>query len=141
MRTLTATTVTLRTSAAVSAGASVATAVAAAPEIILLNQEQSAPLQRFYLTELRPYLEQSKRSSRLSEAGRAKSSFAAVRTLVPPSAHTTIGDLEDICDEARQLSLQERMHRWLHGWLLVHIPLSLALILLGAVHAVMALRY
>jgi len=30
---------------------------------------------------------------------------------------------------------QERMHHWLHGWLLVHIPLSLALILLGAVHA------
>jgi hypothetical protein len=29
----------------------------------------------------------------------------------------------------------------LHGWLLVHIPLSLALILLGTVHAVMALRF
>lgn len=27
------------------------------------------------------------------------------------------------------------------GWLLLHIPLSLALILLGAIHAVMALRY
>jgi len=49
--------------------------------------------------------------------------------------------LEDICDEARQLTCQEQLHRWLHGWLLVHIPLSLALILLGAVHAVMALRY
>ncbi|MBS1840537.1 MAG: hypothetical protein JSS69_04165 [Acidobacteria bacterium] len=141
MRALTATTVALRTSAAVSAGASVATAVAAAPEIILLNEEQSAPLRRFYLAELRPYLEQPKRSSRLSEAGRAKSSFAAVRTLAPASAHATITDLEEICEEARQLSLQERMHRWLHGWLLVHIPLSLALILLGAVHAVMALRY
>ena len=33
------------------------------------------------------------------------------------------------------------MHRLLHGWLLVHIPLSYALILLGAIHAVMALRY
>ena len=141
MRALTASTVALRTSAAVSAGASVATAVAAAPEIILLNEEQSAPLRRFYMAELRPYLEHPKRSLRLGEAGRAKSSFAAVRTLVPPSAHATIADLEDICDEARQLSLQERMHRWLHGWLLVHIPLSLALILLGAIHAVMALRY
>ncbi len=141
MRALTATTVALRTSAAVSAGASVATAVAAAPEIILLNEEQSAPLRRFYLGEMRPYLEQPKRSSRLSEAGRAKSSFTAVRTLVPPAAHPTIVDLEEICEEARQLSMQERMHRWLHGWLLVHIPLSLALILLGAVHAVMALRY
>jgi len=33
------------------------------------------------------------------------------------------------------------LHRWLHGWLLLHIPFSLALILLGAIHAVMALRY
>jgi hypothetical protein len=141
MRALTASTVALRTSAAVSAGASVATAVAAAPEIVLLNDEQAAPLKRFYLGELRPYLERPKRAMRLSDVGRAKSSFAAVKTLVPTSGHSAVSDLEDICDEARQLSAQERMHRWLHGWLLVHIPLSLALILLGAVHAVMALRY
>lgn len=141
MRALTASTVAVRTSAAVSAGASVAAAVAAAPEIILLNDEQSAPLRRFYCGEVRPYLQNPKRTFRLSDAGRARSSFAGVRTLVPPSAHGTISDIEEICDEARQLSLQERMHRWLHGWLLVHIPLSIALILLGAVHAVMALRY
>ena len=141
MRALTASTVALRTSAAVSAGASVATAVAAAPEIVLLNDEQAAPLKRFYLGELRPYLERPKRAMRLNDAGRATSSFAAVKTLVPASGHGAVSDLEDICDEARQLSAQERMHRWLHGWLLVHIPLSLALILLGAVHAVMALRY
>jgi hypothetical protein len=55
--------------------------------------------------------------------------------------HDVLTDLENICDEARQLLRQERLHRWLHGWLLLHIPLSLALILLGAVHAVMALRW
>jgi hypothetical protein len=141
MRALTTSTVALRTSAAVSAGASVATAVAAAPEILLLNEEQSAPLRRFYTCELRPYLEHPKRKLRLGDAAGSRSSFNALRTLIPPSAHATIRDLEEICDEARQLSLQERMHHWLHGWLLVHIPLSLALILLGAVHAVMALRY
>ena len=62
-------------------------------------------------------------------------------TLLPAVAHATLTDLRDICDEARQLTRQERVHRWMHGWLLVHIPLSLALILLGAMHAVMALRY
>jgi hypothetical protein len=60
---------------------------------------------------------------------------------MPPVAHPVLDDLSDICDEARQLMHQERLHRWLHGWLLVHIPVSLALILLGAIHAVMALRY
>ena len=52
-----------------------------------------------------------------------------------------VDDLQDICEEARQLQKQQRLHHWLHLWLLVHIPISLALIVLGAVHAVMALKY
>jgi hypothetical protein len=130
----------LRTSAAVSAGASAA--VAAASEIIQLSEEECAPLRRFYLEEMRTFLQNPKqRGLRLGDAAKASSAFAGLRTLMPAVAHTTLSDLEDICDEARQLTRQERLHRWLQGWLLVHIPLSLALILLGAVHAVMALRY
>ncbi len=140
LRTMAASAVPLRTSAAVSAGASAA--VAAAPEIILLSEEERAPLKRFYLSEMRPFLERPKeRGQRLGNSGKASSAFAGLRTLLPAAAHASLGDLEEICDEARQLTRQERLHRWLHGWLLLHIPLSLALILLGAVHAVMALRY
>jgi len=50
-------------------------------------------------------------------------------------------DLENICEEEHQLSRQARIYHWLHAWLLVHVPLSIALLVLGAVHAVMALRY
>ena len=140
LRPIAATAVPLRTSAAVSAGASAA--VAAAPEIILLSQEESAPLRRFYLDEMRLFLEHPhRRGQRLADIAKAGNAFSGLRTLLPAAAHATLGDLEDICDEARQLTRQEQLHRWLHGWLLVHIPLSLALILLGAVHAVMALRY
>lgn len=140
LRTIAASAVPLRTSAAVSAGASAA--VAAAPELILLSEEESAPLRQFYLNEMRHFLEHPKqRSQRLADAAKASSAFAGLRTLLPAAAHVTLADLEDICDEARQLTRQERLHHWLHGWLLLHIPLSLALILLGAVHAVMALRY
>lgn len=140
LRPIAATSVPLRTSAAVSAGASAA--VAAAPERILLSKEQSAPLRTFYLSEMRPFLEHSKRADRrLSDPASASSAFAGLRTLLPASAHAALSDLEDICGEALQLAHQEQLHRWLHGWLLVHIPLSLALILLGAVHAVMAIRY
>jgi hypothetical protein len=60
---------------------------------------------------------------------------------LPAGAHATVDDLQSICDEARQLQKQQRLHHWLHLWLLVHIPISLALIVLGAVHAVMALKY
>jgi hypothetical protein len=140
LRTIAASAVPLRTSAAVSAGAGAA--VAAAPEIILLSEEESAPLRRFFLDEMRPFLDQpEQRGRRLGDAAKATSAFAGLRTLLPAAAHVTLADLEDICDETRQLTRQERLHRWLHGWLLLHIPLSLALILLGAIHAVMALRY
>lgn len=140
LRPLAAAAVPLRTSAAVSAGASAA--VAPAQEIILLNEAESAPLRRFYLEEMRPFLERPKeRGSLLADASHSAGAFAGLRTLLPAAARPALEDLEEICEETRQLTLQERLHRWLHGWLLVHIPLSLALILLGAVHAVMALRY
>lgn len=140
LRPIAASAAPLRTSAAVSAGASAA--VAAAPEIILLSDPEAEPLRQFYLQEMRAFLQApGQRGFRLGDAAKASSAFAGLRTLLPTAAHATLGDLEDICDEARQLTRQERLHRWLHGWLLVHIPISLALILLGAIHAVMALRY
>ncbi len=140
LRPIAAAAVPLRTSAAVSAGASAA--VVAAREVVLLSEEESAPLRRFYLDEMRPFLEHpKKRSQRLADSTTASGAFSGLRTLLPTVAHTTLADLEDICDEARQFLRQEQLHRWLHGWLLMHIPLSLALILLGAVHAVIALRY
>jgi hypothetical protein len=140
LRTIAASAVPLRTSAAVSAGASAA--VAAAPEIILLTEEESAPLRRFYLEQIRPFLENpNQRGQRLGDAQKETTAFAGLYTLLPAAAKTALDDLADICDEARQLQRQARLHHWLHGWLLVHIPLSLALILLGAIHAVMALRY
>jgi len=50
-------------------------------------------------------------------------------------------DLEEICEERRQFLVQRRLHLWLHSWLLVHVPLSFALLVLAAVHAVLSLRY
>ncbi|MGC1616996.1 MAG: hypothetical protein WA765_00760 [Candidatus Acidiferrum sp.] len=117
-------------------------AVTAAAETVVLSQEECAPLRKFYLGEMRPFLEQpKKRRARLGDADKAHGAFAGLKTLMPQTAQETLQDLEDICDEARQLVRQEQLHQWLHGWLLIHIPVSLALILLGAVHAVMALRY
>ena len=104
--------------------------------------DQAAPLRNFYEREMKPFLEKPRgRGSALGDAAHAHSAFAQLRKLVPARLHVPIEDLESICEEERQLTLQSQLHLWLHGWLLVHIPLSLALILLGAVHAVMALRY
>ena len=139
LRPIAASAVPLRTSVGVSAGAS---AVPMAPEISLLSEEESRPLRIFYFSEVRAFLEAPAWQWQvLGNPERARKAFAAVRHLLPPLAHCAVDDLMDICDEARQLIHQERLHRWLHGWLLAHIPLSLALILLGAIHAFMALRY
>jgi len=61
--------------------------------------------------------------------------------LLPPNLHSSVDDLENICEEKRELDQQTLYHRILHGWLLVHIPFSYAVLLLGAIHAVVALRY
>ena len=99
-------------------------------------------MKRFYLEELRVFLDQpDRRGQRLGDAVKAKLAFAGLRTLLPAAAHGTLSDLEEICEETRQLVRQKRLHRWMHGWLLIHIPLSLALMALGAIHAVVALKY
>ncbi len=61
--------------------------------------------------------------------------------MLAPPVHSVLDDLENICAEEQQLSRQIRIYRWLHAWLLVHVPLSIALLVLGAIHAVVALRY
>src|ERR1700676_3069909 len=127
LRPIAASSAPIRTSAAVSAGASAA--VAAAPEIILLSKEESTVLKTFYLSEMRGYLDNPQhRGQRLGDAEQAARAFSGLRTRLPAAAQATVQDLQDICEEARQLLLQERLHHWLHGWLLLHIPLSLALI-------------
>ncbi|MCS6806697.1 MAG: hypothetical protein RMM98_08695 [Acidobacteriota bacterium] len=102
----------------------------------------SEPLKEFYLTEARPFLQHgSARLSRLGQAKPAATLFDHLRTLLPTSLHQTVDELAAACDERRQLSLQVRLHHWLHGWLFVHVPLSMAVLVLTIWHIVMALRY
>jgi len=103
--------------------------------------EGSLPMRDFYLNHVRPFLEARRCSGPLASAQKAAGAFAPIRTLVPPAAHEALKDLEVICEERRQLATQEKLHRWLHGWLIVHIPLSYALLLLSLVHAVVSVRY
>ena len=49
--------------------------------------------------------------------------------------------LQGWCDERRQLDLQTKLQHWLHGWLLVHIPFSVLLLIFTAWHAVAALFF
>ena len=60
--------------------------------------------------------------------------------MLPEESHTTIDLLTELCDERTQYDLQRKIHFWMHGWLIVHIPISIALIVLLIAHIITALR-
>ena len=99
-------------------------------------------LREAYRTAIRPYLDAPEKAGvELADEHRAAVLFESMRVALPAELHPAIGDLENICEEERQLTRQGRFYRWLHAWLIVHVPLSIALLLLGGIHAIMALRY
>jgi hypothetical protein len=67
--------------------------------------------------------------------------FRHMRIKVPPELEPTIAELQDLCDERRRLDRQTTYQHWLHGWLIVHIPFSLALLILTMWHAAVALFF
>lgn len=106
-------------------------------------QEGSGPLKSFYLAEVQPFLHtEMALDHKLATSRSAIAVFEHARTLVPDPLHDTLKDLESVCEERRQLALQVRLHHWLHVWEFVHVPISYALLVLSAVHAVVAtLKY
>ena len=115
----------------------------ASPQIELEAGARAA-VRGHYLQEIRPYLTDKPHGlSRRLFDGRERlgAYFGHLRTIMPVAAHDVLHDLEEICEERRQLLVQRRLHLWLHGWLLIHVPLSFALLVLTAVHAVLSLRY
>jgi hypothetical protein len=107
-----------------------------------VDEGASVQLQEFFRREMQPYIAQGgSRGMALADRNRSQNMFQQLRLLLPPNLHPSVDDLENICEEKRELDQQTQYHRILHAWLLVHIPASYALLLLGAVHAVMALRY
>ena len=107
-----------------------------------IEQEDRARFREIYLVKVRPFLaDPDGKELELADPQRSSEVFESLRRITAASVHAVLNDLENICEEEYQLSRQVRIYRWLHTWLLVHVPLSIALLTLGAVHAVMALRY
>lgn len=127
--------------------------------------EGSQPLIEFYRGEVRPFLAANPEGASLGRqawnvlralglqrptgggtgmlADRLTSStrFAALRSMAPADLHAAIDHVAELCEERRQLATQIKFHHWLHGWLVVHVPLSMALLVLAAWHVVSALYY
>ncbi len=105
-------------------------------------QPQSEALELFIVTEVDPYLsDEQTHHSQLKNREWAHTQFENFRRQFPEPAWAPITAIEEIVEEKRQLDHQARLHRLLHAWLLVHLPVSAALILLAIIHAIGALRY
>lgn len=106
------------------------------------DERVSNKVTKFFEQQMKPYLlSRQSRKHRLDDPVQASIAFKEMKVLVGKSLWPKFDDLESICGEKFQLERQRRLHKILHGWLLFHIPASYALLVLGAVHAVVALRY
>jgi hypothetical protein len=96
----------------------------------------------FFRSAVEPYVYLGRVSgSPLAVPHQARELFRDLRARLDPAAHGCVRSLEQLCDQRRQLDRQAALHVWLHGWLCLHLPLSVALVVLLAVHVWAALRY
>lgn len=102
----------------------------------------AAELVTFRDDVLLPYLQGGDESrSPLSSPSDAVLRFARLREAVPEAARDTLDRLQELADLRRRWDAQARLHFWLHNWLLLHLPLSVAMTALMVLHAVRALKF
>jgi len=120
-----------------------ASAKARRPGVAAVADERvSKKTTAFFEKQMKPYLlSPHAQMHLLANPVQSATAFQQLKVLVPQNLWPKFDDLENICEEKRELERQRRLHKLLHGWLLFHIPASYALLLLGAIHAVVALRY
>lgn len=102
----------------------------------------AAELVAFRDEVLIPYLQDGSRSrSPLATPADAEQRFARLREAVPPAARQTLDRLQELADLRRRWDRQSRLHIWLHNWLLIHLPVSVAMTSLMVLHAIRALKF
>jgi hypothetical protein len=97
-------------------------------------------LRSFTERVLIPYLE-GRSGSPLASRAETGRRFALLRESLPVEAHETLTRLEELCDLRRRWDGLAWLNVWLHNWLVIHLPLSVAMTVLMLLHAVRALKY
>lgn len=106
------------------------------------DEDYGDQLRQRYDEIIEPYLaKQNSYSHILNSVRTSQEFFADLQAGMPEPISKVIAALEKICKEKRDLDRQSFLHRILQGWLVVHIPASALLIVLGAIHGWKALHY
>ena len=99
-------------------------------------------LRTFYLRHIRVFLQVDiPGDSPLIHPTQSVGVFATVREGITNRMLPEVDQLELICNERRQLITQNKLQWIMHGWTLVHIPLSVSLLILALIHIIMSLYY
>ena len=99
-------------------------------------------LARFLDEECLPYLAAERGDrQRLANDKAALDRFRTLKLNVAAAWQPTVDQLERCCEDRRLMDLQTKYQHWLHGWLVVHIPTSFALLIFTAWHAWVAVRF
>ncbi len=92
--------------------------------------------------ECLPYLHSHKpRGHRLADAKSSDDVFRVLKLKVSNTWSAKVDELQQWVDDRRFMDVQVRLHHWLHGWLLLHVPLSFALLVMTFWHAYITLIY
>ena len=78
---------------------------------------------------------------RLGDQRASDDLFRMLRLNTSDNFRGKLDELESWCEDRRLMDLQTKMHHWLHGWLLLHVPISFALIICTFWHAYVAWSY
>jgi len=121
------------------AGAGPSPEAAAAHEEMTGDGPIHALLRDMMDQEILPYLSAERGDRmRLGNPYTAELFFHSLKLNLPPKHHPTLERCQVWVDERRQLDLQTKLHHWLHGWLLIHAPVSVLLLIVTAWHAIVA---
>ena len=107
-----------------------AVAVETDPSVLVLVE--------FLDEECLPYLEAARFRATRMRLGDKRSSddiFRLLRLNVSENFRGKVDELQGWCDDRRLMDLQTKLHHWLHGWLLIHVPFSFALLAFTFWHA------
>jgi len=95
----------------------------------------------FLDAEVLPYLRlKNGANHRLGRQRESDDSFRLAKLNVAPNWFPRVEEMQAWCDERRRTDLQTRLQHWLHGWLIIHVPVSLFLIVVTLWHAVVAVK-
>lgn len=95
----------------------------------------------FLNEEASPYLEARRgHNYRLANQRESDMAFRQLKLNVTPKWLPRVEDIQAWCDERRTMDIQTTLQHWLHGWLLIHVPVSIFLIVITLWHAIVAVR-